>query len=1307
MAFLMSPTSLKVPIPLGILATIVVLFLTAASSCYGSNTFDFQHINKNVQFSHLDSENILPHPTINAIVQDSTGYIWIATQGGLVKYNGINSKVYTHDVKDSGSISNNWINALYADSAGRLWIASEGGIHLYVPESDSFINFNQSQEHENLKRRSYLAIAEDNDGNLWFASKNSGLTKYDVSNAEFVAFNSENSYLSSNYLIDIKFDGDGRLWVATRNSHLNIYDPVTNDFHQADYKELEDKSLTVLALFVDKSNRLWIGTEANGLLRYDVGNTKLVKSYKYDRLDASSICDNSINAITQDSSDRIWIASTNGLCMYNEASDRFVRHTKNLNRTKSLINNRVLTIAEDRGGVIWVGTQNGISYWNASLNYFNHITQQSEYGQLSSSSIMSFAASEDKIYVGTWEGGLNIIDQQDLSIRVERAASGSKGKLTDNNIMSLLIDSNKGLWVGTFSQGIFYKKSGARDYVNFKYTPDKETSLSNNAISKLIELDNGKVAVATYGGGLNIIDGQNQSVSRINMDTEPNENQMISLIVDVTEDSDGIIWLATRENGLGFYDRAANKFTQIIDPETKLPAISTDVFSIISDEEFIWAATADVGVVKIDRKKYLTGNLAYTTIGTSNGLASNLTYGLIKANDSTIWVSHSKGLSRITPNTTKVINFNTSQGLQGTDFNSSAYYKAPNGQLFFGGTNGFNTFMPDSIPINTYKPPLRLTKFSHANIEKPIHTLLREDGVLELNHKETILDFEFAALDYTKPANNRYQYMIEGLSDVWINLGTNNHISFSYLADGDYKLRVRGSNNELVWSDEIVIPIEVLPPVWFSWYAYITYVLISVLAVLSILRQQQIKHQRQLSHERRLHHLAYYDSLTGLPNRQSFYENLEKFISLARRGNYQAGVMFIDLDRFKRINDTLGHDYGDKVLQEVAIRLKESVRDSDIVARNYDVKSFNNEIARLGGDEFTLFLSHIESAEETSAVTQRIIDSLSQPIKIDNYELTITPSIGIAMYPENGNTVNELMKHADIAMYQAKEDGRRTFKFYSNASNDRALERLQLEEYMRSAVANQGFQLYYQPQVDLEKNSITKAEALIRWFHPELGFIPPDDFISIAEESGIIIELGDWILDTACLQAKAWMDAGIKNCRVSVNVSSVQFKQSALIDKVKSALSKSQLPPHLLELELTESAVMSDVEDNIERLQQFKDMGITVAVDDFGTGYSSLSYLKKFPIDTLKIDRSFIDEIATSENDVAIVKAIMVLAETMGLNVVAEGIETLEQLKILHDFGCQHIQGYFFSKPLPNDDFVEFVEEHFFEHKAMWKLEVI
>lgn len=455
-----------------------------------------------------------------------------------------------------------------------------------------------------------------------------------------------------------------------------------------------------------------------------------------------------------------------------------------------------------------------------------------------------------------------------------------------------------------------------------------------------------------------------------------------------------------------------------------------------------------------------------------------------------------------------------------------------------------------------------------------------------------------------------------------------------------------------------------------------------------MLRSREAMHKLKKSEER-LRYLAYYDVLTGLPNRQSFREQLEKFIILAERSHYGVAVLFIDLDRFKRINDTLGHSFGDELLKKVAFKLDENLRQSDLLIRSSEeneVSEMVSKVARMGGDEFTIFLSRIENLEDTAAVAKRIIDSVSLPMKIGQYEVVITPSIGISVYPNDGKTVDDLLKNADIAMYYAKETGRRCFKFYSESLNAKALERLELEESMRIALKKDQFELYFQPQVDLETRRIASVEALIRWNHPQMGLISPAEFIPIAEESGLIIEIGDWVLKSACRQAKQWEDIGLP-CRVGVNLSSLQFKQSGFIENVRQILDHSRLSPQLLELELTESVIMSDVDENIGRLNALKSMGITLAVDDFGTGYSSLSYLKRFPIDTLKIDRSFVTDIAVDEDDEAIVSAIIALASTMKLGVIAEGVETEGQLDILKNYHCSLIQGYFFSRPLNVDDF--------------------
>jgi diguanylate cyclase (GGDEF)-like protein len=444
--------------------------------------------------------------------------------------------------------------------------------------------------------------------------------------------------------------------------------------------------------------------------------------------------------------------------------------------------------------------------------------------------------------------------------------------------------------------------------------------------------------------------------------------------------------------------------------------------------------------------------------------------------------------------------------------------------------------------------------------------------------------------------------------------------------------------------------------------------------------------------EEKMRRLAYIDSLTGLPNRQSLDESLEKAIWFAAKEQQSLGIMYIDLDNFKRINDTLGHDFGDKLLKKISEKICQCVKEKagfpDALIDVTDI-----EVFRLGGDEFMILLNQTLHDDDVKVVAQSLVTCISELVSIDDYEVALTPSIGIAMYPRDGANVTELKKHADVAMYYAKSMGRRGYHFYAESLNENAMKFLQIEGCLRNALNNDEFMLHYQPQVCLKNNKIISVEALLRWKSPELGYVTPSDFIPVAEDSGLINELGEWVMRTACVQAKAWLDAGMRDFRVSVNLSSIQFKRASLLNMIKRALDDSGLPASLLEVELTESAVMNDVDQNITRLNQIRDMGVSISIDDFGTGYSSLSYLKKFPINTLKIDRSFIITIDSDPDDAAIVEAIIALASTLNLTVIAEGVETHGQLKTLNRFHCDIIQGFYFSKAVSAEEITALMEQ--------------
>jgi diguanylate cyclase (GGDEF)-like protein/PAS domain S-box-containing protein len=432
--------------------------------------------------------------------------------------------------------------------------------------------------------------------------------------------------------------------------------------------------------------------------------------------------------------------------------------------------------------------------------------------------------------------------------------------------------------------------------------------------------------------------------------------------------------------------------------------------------------------------------------------------------------------------------------------------------------------------------------------------------------------------------------------------------------------------------------------------------------------------------ERRIARLAYFDALTGLPNRQSFIDRVNREVERAEAANRRLGVLFMDLDGFKGINDTMGHSAGDQVLQSAAERLRQGLRASDLVSRGSNPTA-DVELARLGGDEFTALIVDIARPEDALAIAQRVLELMRQSFHVGGRQVLLTASIGIAVYPEDGADGATLLKHADTAMYHAKDLGHDNCQYYSATLTELAMQRMELSASLRQALERAEFSLAYQPQIDAVTGRIVSVEALIRWQHPARGTVPPLEFIPLAEENGLIVPIGQWVLRTACGEAARWQ-VDDRELRVAVNLSPLQFRDPDLVDVVREALAASGLAPHLLELEITESALMEDTSGTFATLSALHDLGVRVALDDFGTGYSSMGYLKRMPLSNLKIDRSFVDGLPHDADDYAIVRAILSLAKSLGLKVTAEGVETPEQARTLTKMACDVLQGYHFSKPV-------------------------
>ncbi len=535
--------------------------------------------------------------------------------------------------------------------------------------------------------------------------------------------------------------------------------------------------------------------------------------------------------------------------------------------------------------------------------------------------------------------------------------------------------------------------------------------------------------------------------------------------------------------------------------------------------------------------------------------------------------------------------------------------------------------------------------------------------------------------------NHRLEGNIENLFNATFSKNKQNSIQFKISLSHfvfNERFRIYGQNYQLKLERDINL--SMINPETILLYWLIAMFLYVLLVRLLLKRQAS---------EDEIRYLAYFDSLTTLPNRTSFKERLEQLLREAKEHETTGAILFMDIDEFKRINDTLGHDVGDELLKQVSTRLTQQMRQSDSVNRGSIIEA-KNFVTRLGGDEFTLLLTDIKNKKSAGLIASRILEHISQPFNLKHHEVYITSSIGIALFPHDGDNVEQLLKHADIAMYHAKSMGKNNYQFYLEQMSSHNEQRLDLELKLHQALENQEFQLHYQPQIDTSNNKIVAAEALIRWQQSDLGMIYPDDFISLAEETGQIFKIGEWVINEACRQNKAWQQAGLLPVRISVNLSSLQFMQEDLCKTIIDILHKTQLEPQYLEIEITESIMMRNIEQTISIIQELSDMGINVSVDDFGTGYSSLSYLKKFPLESLKIDRSFVMDIPEDKDDMMITSAIISMAKSLNLNVIAEGVESQGQVEFLKEHQCDLMQGYYFSRPVAADKFALLLTKPYF-----------
>ena len=581
-----------------------------------------------------------------------------------------------------------------------------------------------------------------------------------------------------------------------------------------------------------------------------------------------------------------------------------------------------------------------------------------------------------------------------------------------------------------------------------------------------------------------------------------------------------------------------------------------------------------------------------------------------------------------------------------------------------------------------------MSKFSTLNMFKPILVVTKKAVEpiykYDKNANKYLNQFtkNYSLVNYESRIKNKVPTIDimdkQIIADSYYMKSLNNkkYLVFKSLPVKDYK---NSSIGYFVFIDEIDYYMDTI--VFIRYVSLIT-TFILVLIIVALIFKLIINYTSELHKQKDiLKHQAHHDMLTGLPNRILFNDRLKQTIKKAKRDKEDVALLFIDLDRFKHINDSLGHLIGDKVLQVISDRLKNIIRDEDTVAR-------------LGGDEFTVILQGLKKETDASLLAQKIIRSMARPMSVDNHTLYITSSIGISIYPEDAKEVNNLIKYADTAMYKAKEEGRNNFQYYSSDMTDLAFERVVMETSLRVALENNQFVVYFQPQVDAKNNKIIGMEALVRWQHPTMGLLFPDKFIPLAEDTGLIIQLDRWVMKQAMKQIVKWNKQGINTGVLALNLAMRQLQEEDFIHVFRKMISVTGCKPEWLELEVTEGEIMKNPENAIEVLSSISDMGVELAIDDFGTGYSSLSYLKRLPVSKLKIDQSFTRGLPDDKDDAAIVKTIISLAKNLSLKLIAEGVETEEQKEFMLENGCSEIQGYLYSKPMSSEETKKFIASY-------------
>jgi diguanylate cyclase (GGDEF)-like protein len=1204
--------------------------------------------NPDYRFKTLNTSDGLQSNEIYKIFQQKNGFIWFASDHGVSRYDGLLFEHYHYAPGQINHISNNQITDILEDSRGNIWISTEAGLNKISPDGAVSLFQPDPKQPNYLDQIWLLSLFEDTQGILWLGT-GKNLKRYDPVENQFVTYTlsmpDESTYALAIY--QIAETSLGLLYLATSKG-LAIVDHDSKQFSlvaKVNSQLVDEDSTHLLTVLSDDT--LLLGTRKSGLLLYDITTKELQQLI--NQKDGRSLAANNIASLMVNPNGDIWIGHSDmGISIYHRQHGTFSYIKAEEFGSYSLPSNTVQSLLIDKSGLYWIGTSEGVALYSplqlGSQIYRKHPVNSG----LSSNYIYDmYADDKDNIWLAT-SNGINRLNTLTQTIAVFPLTDPNGGQYNEQSIYQISAAADHQLWLGT-DEGLklFDPLTG------FSRGGQGQPALPNSPIYTLLPTKDDNLWITGYiNVGLRLFH-QDKGVSKVFLDDENSEyfaggNFTNAKILS----SLGELWLATTDGLVR------------VNPESGLvnhyeiggKQGNTKVTSIVEGQDnTFWLTTDGEGLLRVSSLPEEDDLLDIQYVTKPYGLGQNELQAVLKDGD-TLWLSSRTELIKFNVTTGKWQLFPSLIGDDQLLFLENAILKVGN-ILYLGSTRGLVSVDTTKLFSNKFDAPVKITGVTAGG-----HQLLsHHDSLLappiSLAYQENSLQITFAALDFTNSLNNQYQFKLEGMDESWVNTAQKGVVYFNSLSAGDYIFKVKGTNSDGLWSSQIAsISFTIERPWWF--YIILTLVVLLILLALKFLLKG--KHYMSFLHEK-----AHVDTLTSIANRYSFNTQLTQH--MANQSPF--ALVNLDLDNFKDVNDRYGHHVGDSLLIEAGKRIQSCIRKNDT-------------LGRLGGDEFAIIVTRFQGLPDLYEITERIRSVLSQKYFLEEHIIVSSSSIGIALYPNDTTDKATLLSYADAAMYAAKQHGG-DHVFMFNKSLSQALSKKEkMLNNLKQALGNAELYLLYQPQIHQFTDKMVGVEALLRWRHPIEGNYSAYEFIPEAESNGTIIDIGNWVIETACKQAKHWQQIDVDGFKVSINISVVQILQADFVGNVKKIIAKTAVDPQLIEFEITESVLIENFSKCQKILTQIQGLGITIAIDDFGVGFSSFNYLTQFSFDTLKIDQSFVKDIKLNNLNYKVVKNIYQLAKDLDLEVVAEGVEHEEQLFLLAQFDGAIIQGHYFCYAL-------------------------